>query len=146
MNYKELYLYISSKSCEHLYPDNDSSNFRVRLPTVIRLQGTKPWSVALLDIDLPKPETDYKPVYIVLSSSVCAPTVYHTTLQPVLQRIYFQEIKSGKPLRFEAPRYVPVNIASLEIFDLCIFDDKGQRPSFKSGHLSCTLHLRQDST
>ena len=140
---KELYLYVTSQSSDDIYPNNDPSHFRLSLPQLIKLEGT--WFISLVDIDLPKLKENYKPSYLVISSSACTPSFYENSLRPVLQRFYFGEVRSGRPLRFDPPRYVMVNSESIHSLEFRITDDEGEKPSFKPGKVSCTLHLRKET-
>jgi len=139
----EVSLYLSSRSDLQLYPENTSASFRVRLPDPIKIPESEKWTIALLDLDLPRCESSYKPSFITIHSTLCTSSVLGPARQPVLQRVYYQDIKSGRPFRFETPRYVPLNVAFLEVLDVSLYDEQGQRPTFKTGVLNCTLHLRK---
>jgi len=141
---KELYIYVTSDSSNDLYPGNDPSHFRVNLPQTVKTENPHSWFLGLVDIDLPKLKENYKPDFLVISCSICAPSYVGNSLQPVLQRLYFGEIKSGRSLRFETARYVTVNSESVDLLEFRITDDQGEKPSFKAGKSSCTLHLRKE--
>ena len=136
---KDLYLYISSNTSKDIYPDNRAANFRVRLPQTLYLQGS--WSIALVDIDMPKLSDNYKPQHIIFQSSVCKPCVHKDSLDPIIQRLYYSEIRKGQAVYIAQPRYLLVNNSILEVFDMHITDDLGNKVSFKEGSLECTLHL-----
>jgi hypothetical protein len=143
---KEMYLYLSSDSCKEIYPSNAPDEFRVRLPQALHLSEPDSWSLAILDVHLPRFSTGYKPKFIVFESTVCTPSVYESSLRPILQRLYFHELRRGLPVRILSPRYVTVNTKDLHTFDLYLRDENGSRISFNSGHLSCTLHLVKESS
>jgi len=138
---KELYIYVTSDTSD-IYPDNDQSDFKVVLPQLVKTEGI--WYVGLQDINLPKLKDNYKPDFLVISCSICGPSYYENSLLPVLQRLYFGEIKSGRPLRFDSPRYVTVNSDTIDSLEFHITDDQGEKPSFKAGKSNCTLHLRKE--
>lgn len=138
----EMYLYLSSDSCSDIFPYNSASDFTVKLPKTLSLRGDDcSWSIALIDFDLPKLVADYKPKFITFESRACAPAVYKTDLRPVLQRLYYFQIRRGIPVVIDNPRYVRLNAKSLDVIDLYLLDDQGARVSFTGGALSCTLHL-----
>lgn len=138
---RELYLYLSSNSCKDIYPSNNANAFRVKLPQTLHLYEAEKWSVALLDINLPKLEEGYKPGYITLESSVCKPSVYKNGSRQVLHRLYFSQIRKGSPIMISSPRYVQLNVSHIDTFDMCITDSSGQIEPFKKGTVDCTLHL-----
>lgn len=138
------YLYISSSSHEDLYPTNSPADFKVKLSRGVKAVNFNQWSVALIDIDLPPLRAGYKPSYITILGSFCTPTHYFTSLQPVLQRLYFPQLKKGRPLSIDIPRYVRVNTDGLDVVRLYLQDDQGHPPSFERGELTCTLHLQRD--
>lgn len=139
---KEAYLYLSSHTSKDIYPFNTANDFKAKLPLTLNLNGAVgKWRMALLDIDLPKLEEGYKPNYITLETSLCAPSVYHNSLRPILQRLYYSEIKKGQPITIDSPRYVTINTSNIESFDLYILDQTDQKVSFKTGHVYCSLHL-----
>lgn len=139
----EHFLYLSSDASKDLYRDNNTASFRVKLPSKIILDNPAKWSVALLDVDLPKTDESYKCQYITFQSSLCSPTVHNEKLQPIMERFYYTEIRAGRPIRIDRPRYVPVNMSSIDVIDVDIISDTGAHPSFKPGQANCTLHLRQ---
>lgn len=136
---EELYLHLTSDCNLDIFPENTANAFRVKLPQTLELNGV--WTIALLDVDMPKLVEDYKPKWITLQSTLCAPSVYKTDWKPVLQRFYYYHVKKGSPLVMERPRYVLVNSRNIDFIDLFILDESGEKASFKRGHLSCTLHL-----
>ena len=67
----EFYLTLPSNSSLADYPNNSSNNFKVRLPTPIRLNGAE-WKVALASISVPDPKnllpawfTEDKPLFYI---------------------------------------------------------------------------------
>ena len=51
---EDFYVTLPSNSSLIDYPNNSSNNFKVRLPTPLRLQGD--WKVALASISVPDPQ------------------------------------------------------------------------------------------
>ena len=139
---KEIYLYLSSDTSKDIYPDNHAGSFRVKLPQTLYLGGK--WTIALLDIDLPKISQNPKPHHITLQTSISTPCIYKSGLNSVIQRLYFSEVKRGLPVYITNPRYMPVSINILDTFDMFITDDKGQKVPFEPGSLECTLHLLKE--
>lgn len=135
-------MYISSNTCKDIFPGNNAANFIVKLPQPLYLRGK--WTIALLDVDMPKLSDNYKPQYIILQSSVCTPCIYNECLSPIIQRLYYSEVRKGQPIYVTNPRYLTVNNNILQNFDMYITDDQGNKASFKDGTLECTLHLMKE--
>ena len=141
-----MYLYLSSDSCTDIFPNNSANCFRVKLPQNLHLRTTDKWSIALLDFDPPKFKDDYKPRFITFESSSCVPSAYKSGLRPILQVCYYSEMKRGLPIRIANPRYVRLNTKHFDSFDMYLRDETDKDVSFKSGALTCTLHLvKEDS-
>lgn len=137
-----MYLYLSSDSCTDIFPFNTANDFRVKLPKTLTLNDHQSsWSLALIDLELPKLAGGYKPAFITFESRTCSSAIYKTDLRPVLQRLYYSQIKKRAAVVIDNPRYVSLNTSSLDVIDLYLLDDKGAGVSFLPGPLTCTLHL-----
>lgn len=139
MRENDLYLYLSSDS-SRIFPNNTPDRFMVRLPEVLHLQSGK-WCVALLDIDFPKFEEDYKPAYLTVETNICDSAVQGEIYKPVLHRFYFNEIRRSQPITVGIPRYIPVTALSIAQLEINIIDSSSGRASFRGGITQCTLHL-----
>lgn len=134
-----MFIYGSSK--KNLYKENEPGSFRINLGTILELEGE--WEMALLDIDLPLLEKGYRPLYLTLFSNICSSSILEASQKPVFYRIYRSDFKPRKVLKITTPRYVPLNVNSLQTVNMYMLDEKGQKPSFQSGQVNCTLHLRK---
>lgn len=140
-----MYLYLSSTQSTQFFVNNSPAAFRVKLPKRLKLCSSQRWSIALLDICLPKLKSGYKPLYLTVNSSVVESSVVSMDLMPTLNRIYFQQLKKYRPLLiFEHPRYIPVTTDTMETLDIYLTDSEGNKPSFDEGELLCTLHLTEE--
>ena len=139
-----MYLYISSEQSDNYFTDNTSTRFRVRLPKRLNLDPRGGWHMAVLDLDLPRLQEGYKTAYLTINSRVCEPSFVNTALTPTLNRVYFNDVHRGCPVTFDSPRYVKVTTDVLDVLDIYLTDSKGATPSFKTGTVSCTLHLHQE--
>lgn len=139
-----MYIYISSEQSDNYFQDNTSVAFRIKLPRRLRLSPRGQWSIAVLDIDLPRLSDDYKSNYLFIHCNSCEPSVYNSSLSPILNRLYFYQFSKGKPVTFDTPRYVPLTIDSMDTIDIYLTDSDGNSPSFKPGHVACTLHITQN--
>lgn len=138
-----MHLYITSTTSRDIFPGNNVNKFNLKLPRNLNLTPHGAYSIALLDIDLPRFHADYTAKYITIYSSLCQPCVYKDAQRPVLARLYFSDMKTGKPFHALFPRYVPLNTDSIDCLDLFILDDRDLPPSFKPGQLTCTLDIRK---
>ena len=134
-------IYIYGSSAKDLYEENEPDTFRINLGTTLDLEGK--WEMALMDIDLPRLTTNYKPQYITLYSSVCTSSIIGAAQRPILYRFFKSDLRYTKALNITTPRYVPLNTDSLPVIDIYLLDDKGEKPSFQKGQTTCTLHLRK---
>lgn len=141
---KDAYFYLSSSSGLDINPQNSVSNFRVQLPQTLRLDPSFKWSVAILDIDLPKFDEEYHAKYITIESGICTSSGYKNGLRPVLQRLYFDDVKKGRPINITNPRYVALNKTNIDSVDFLITDNRDNKPPFKQGSVECTLHISRD--
>lgn len=137
------YLYLDSNTSDHLYPNNATDNFRVKLPKVLNFDQYGGYRVALLDIDLPRFVGSYTPEHVTLYCSLCQPSVCNSEYRQVLHRLYMPSIRGGRPLQLETPRYVPVNAGIVESLHFFILDQDDRPPPFRPGHLTCTLHIEK---
>ena len=138
-----MYLYITSEQSSRYFTDNTNTRFRVRLPKKLDLTPKGQWCIALLDIDMPRFEEDYKTSYLTVNSNICEPSYVNTSLIPTLNRIYSVEMSRGRPVYFDNPRYVKITSDFLDVIDIYLTDSKGDSPSFKDGDVICTLHLEK---
>lgn len=139
-----MYLYISSEQSDDYFTDNTSTRFRVRLPKKLNLTPRGQWSIALLDVDMPKCLENYKTTYITINTNICEPSLVNTVLRSTLNRVYFNDVSKGRPVYFDNPRYVKITTDFLDVIDIYLTDSEGNIPSFKQGPVSCTLHLQHD--
>lgn len=136
-------LYITSTTSRDIFPGNNVNKFITKLPRNLNLTPHGTYSIALLDIDLPRFQPDYTAKYITIYSSLCHPCIYNASQRPVLTRLYYSDMKIGKPFHAQYPRYVPLNTDTLDCLDIYMLDDRDLPPSFKPGQLTCTLDIRK---
>ena len=139
---KKMFVYLSSDANTSHYDDNSSTSFRVKLPSIVQLKPLGGWSVALMDIRMPPLADNYKPGHLSVLSSICKPSVVNSTLKPVLQRLFLEDVKDW-PVTIKVPRYVQINCESLKEIDIHLIDSEGNPPSFQPGKLTCTLHIKK---
>ena len=138
-----MFVYVSSDvDSGNYFHGNTPTSFRVKLPGRINFLPQGKWEVALLDIDLPRPLDKYNSIYVCINSSICKPSPFNSSLTPILNRVYFNQISRGAPVYFDNPRYIPLSVDSLDIIDIYLTDSSGANPSFKQGKVNGTLHFR----
>ena len=137
-----MFIYLSSDANTDYFNDNSPSSFRIKLPRNVQLKPLGKWTVALLDIHIPPFAQNYKPHHLSILSSICKPTAVNSTLKPVLQRLYAEDITDW-PVTIKVPRYVTINSDSLDNIDIYLLDNLGNSPSFADGKLTCTLHIKK---
>lgn len=140
-----MYIYLTSTASLEYFPNNSVTSFRVKLPKPLNLKPLGRYSVALLDIDLPKFQQNYAAKHITLFSNMCQHSVSDNTLKPILHRLFFADLRSGRPQILQSPRYVGLNSENLDIIEIYLLDELNQPPSFRPGQLSCTLHIEESA-
>ena len=136
-----MYIYLSSDASEKYFPDNKPFTFRTRLDYPAKLYGE--WEIALVDISLPRFQAEYKPEYVVITSSICNNSFYNNSQSQILDRLYASELRPSGVLRIPRPKYIRINTETAYTIDLHIFDEQGSHPSFRQGVSHCTLHIRK---
>lgn len=135
------YVYISSNASKQYFPANESTHFRMTLAKPLSLYGD--WEVALTEINLPKLAQGYKPEYIAIECSFCIDSFVNGGQDQLLDRFFLSELRPSDVIRLTRPHYVKVNTDLLHTLQLNLYDETHAKPSFQSGNLHCTLHLRR---
>jgi hypothetical protein len=135
-----MYIYLDSGASSDIFPDNTAASFRTRLSRPLNLYG--PHEVAVLDVKFPKLTSGYKTEYIMLKSSICVDSFVDSSQSPVMARFSSAAV-AGRNTQFTTPRYVRLNTQNLHTLDVYLTDARGHRPSFESGDLLCTLHVKK---
>jgi hypothetical protein len=142
-DWNQYYLYLNSNDSRSFYPENDPSDFRIRLPKPLNLKGD--WECALLNISFwPDFHTSEKPKEIYICLEEIANSYAMDNLYPILRRISIPENLITKiNLIYPQVDFVPVTQSVLQSIRLYIMDNKGLTPSFMIKDLYCTLLLRR---
>ena len=138
-----MYIYVDSTACLDYFSDNTATAFRVKLAKPLILLGA--WEVALTAIDIPNFSSAYDTAYVDINSNICEESICNSSLQPMLCRVSKKEIARGKEIRFPRPSYVRLNSEEISVLQVYMTDAGNGKPSFRSGHSYCTLHIRQCS-
>lgn len=134
-------MYIYAESGKGLYTECEPSDFRIDLGKTIELEGK--WEIALLDIDLPTLQRENTTMFLTLYSNVCTESIENGIERPILYRVFKSDFRQGKALTIATPRYVPLSQNSIRTIHIYILDHIRQKPSFRPGRTTCTLHLRK---
>ena len=129
----EHYLYISSNDSNHIYPNNNASDFWIEFPHAISLLGV--WEIAVIEMNFSSPNTDD----FYLLCDACEVSYINNSYRPVLRNIH----SNTSHIIFNHPVYVKVSRDKLERLHFYILRESGLSSSFSSETLKCTLHLRK---
>jgi hypothetical protein len=140
-----MYVYISGEQSANFFQDNTHASFRVKLPKILKPSYGCKLQVALLDIELPKLADSYTTNFITINTDICEPQIVGLSLQPVLNRIYYPDLITSKPIIFDDQRYIDVTTENISSIHIYLLDRHGNYPSFKPGPLTCTLHFKEES-
>ena len=135
-----MHIYIDSTACLDYFSDNSPASFRVKLAKPLTLFGL--WEAALIAIDMPNLQGDYETPYVDINCNICEESICNSKLQPVLCRLSKKEISRGREIRFNRPSYVRLSSEEISVLQVYMTDASQNKPSFRSGHSYCTLHIR----
>ena len=136
-----MYIYLTSSGSKTFFSDNEPSSFRIKLSRPLIFSGL--WEIALTQLTIPTFKTGYSPQYIDIYTSSSSESLLNDTEAQILNRVFLSEIATQQCLRFTRPHYIHLNTGQLNLLDIHLLDDTGTKPSFASGDLYCTLHLRR---
>ena len=96
---KQFYVHLSSRDSKEYFTGNKSSEFTLKLPEILHLNGQ--WEVALCAITLPKTKPHMKKLLV--CSDLCGESIIGEKRLPLLR------VLMGKiPSSFEPLQYIPV--------------------------------------
>jgi hypothetical protein len=137
------YLFISSTDSKDWFPQNNSQNFRIKLPSSLKLDGL--WRCALTEFSYTPifegliPKEIYICCDIVQDSYACNSTL------PLLRKVNVPSQHSSRiQILFPQNFYIPVSQEEIQYINMYIKDENLQNPSFGSEPVTCTLHLWRD--
>jgi hypothetical protein len=100
----------------------------------------------MLDIKTPQVQDGYKGETITVLCDICSVSYHEDDLKPVLHVINRtrRDVSAGNGINHvvTTPRYVNISAGKVEYINVYLIDETGAPPSFKSGSLRCTLHIR----
>jgi hypothetical protein len=143
MGLDRYYLHLSCNDSSEFYPTNDPSDFRVKLPRPLNLDGK--WECGLINISFwPQFGTSENPREIYICSDIVGNSYALDGLYPILKRISAPENHNLKVnINYANVDFIHVNQSTLQSVHIYIFDNKGVTPSFLTKDLYCTLLLRK---
>lgn len=122
------YIHLSSKDSLNLYPDNNTSSFKCRLPKSIYI-GNSQWELALVSIQGPLPA-----MFNVFCDIIRQNIVKDQTL-PILRQVVTKK-------SFEQLQFISVAVPEISVINLYL-TDFDLKPIIRKGTITCTLCLRQ---
>lgn len=137
-----MYIHISSSDSKNFFQTNKSDSFRVILPKALRLGDASRYEIALISIYTPSLKEECKPQYLTVNiGNVCEPSIIGECLRPLLRRVFPSAL--GTPKEFTSPHYVTLTSPHISLIEIYLLDENGVAPSFNSGPLHVTLHVRE---
>lgn len=129
---------LKSTDSKAYYPQNQTWNFRVRLPRSLPLKGY--WTVELTEISILRVESTKFQNEIYVYCSLCDDSIVGDQLLPLLRRVYIE--KTGNAI-FLRPYRIPLRFNDLRDVHVYIKDSQGRDASFLAEELTVTLVLRR---
>ena len=129
-------LFLSSTDSLNYFPHNHACDFQVELSDSLHLRGN--WTCALAQISFNEKIIED----LVILCDMCDESYIRDRRMPVLRVIPSQ---GPKQFIFESPFRLRVSRDELKRFRVYIRTLNFEIPSFVSGSVKCTLHLRCES-
>ena len=123
-----IYLHLSSNDSLSSYPNNNCWDFTVDLKTCLILPGK--WECALTEIDFTNDN-----LTLIVFCDLCSQSFVMDNYLPVLRVVTHSQI-------FEKPYFVKISRQNITHLRVYIRTYNGEKPSFHSNTLRCTLLLR----
>jgi hypothetical protein len=137
------YIYLSSRDCKYIYPNNTGNNFTINLPQTLRLRGQ--WSFSLFDLCIASPGGNSKGEHLILSCNIATSSIIGDKYCRILRKFTLNN-KSHCHRTFTQQQYVTVdNTSDINVINITILDPKTLSPTtVPIEKVSCTLHLKRD--
>lgn len=128
------YMYVTSNSCDWLYPSNKGNEFTIELPKQVHLPGN--WEVAISEL---KVVGDLKGKdFFVKSDLVRSDPLYQDS---ILRRVWLKNKSRGFQTTYAIPFYVPLNHREIKRFTVSLETTSSSSVPVNSCEL--TLHFRK---
>jgi len=137
------YITLRSTDSVEYYPANKAWSFKVHLNEPLHLE--QKWRVALTEITFENwqsaKKSDCHDIYIY--TDMCeARHLVGETKEPLLRRLCLRGNKKKKTFEFTNQYYFPIRIQDTDTVHVYIKDMRGNDPSFITGPVIVTLHLK----
>ena len=138
-NKEELYIYLSSKDCELIFPENKAWDFTIRLPRTLHLDGK--WLCALMQVEFQVGKAKTSKEHLYICCGLSEESFIRGTQLPVLNEVTINAKPNLQTRDFKNPRYIQLSRGTVEEIRVFIKNEDLQKPSLLTGCLKCTLHL-----
>jgi hypothetical protein len=137
------YLHVNCNDSSEFYPTNDPSDFRIKLPRPLTLEGE--WECGLINLSFwPQFATSEKPKEIYICTDLIGNSYAMDGLHPILKRISVPEnVITKVNINYAHVDFITLNQSILQTVQLYIMDNTGVAPSFLTKDLYCSLLLRK---
>jgi hypothetical protein len=130
------YFYLSSNDSKDKHPENSPDDFTIELPRSLTLNGD--WEFCLKELTSP-PASEI----LYICSDLCVESFACNTSYPILRVVSGGVSKNKRTLTFDDPYYVRVKTDRLGHLRIFIRGADLKPIHFKSGIVTCTLHLKR---
>ena len=137
---QDLFMTVSNRHCQSLYPNNSPGHFKICLDEYIDLSDYYT-TCALLDISLTT--DDIKQVRnIYICSNVAAEQYLGNKLEPLMRYTVVARNRYQME-KFAHPYYIPLKPIRCNYLEIYIKDEDGDIVSFLKNTTTCTLHFKK---
>ena len=137
----DLFMTVSNKHCRQLYPDNNSSHYKIHLDEYTDFSDNYS-TCALVDIAFTTRDVDLESRNIYVTLNVVAEQVVGTRKESLLRYTTVRRNRAQME-KFSYPYYIPLKPMRGNYLEIYIKDDLGHPVSFLKSTTTCTLHFRQ---
>ena len=134
-----LRMVLSSDDGKEFFPNNSSYNFFVKLNRTLQFDGY--WVVGLTEISIS--EQSKKDEIIYVYSDICQNSFVGSSEQPLLRRVFYEDINDNRNIIYTNPYYIPVQLKDVQQIHIYIKDENGNDASFLKKKVTVSLHFKK---
>ena len=131
---RELFFFLDSRDSTEYFPFNTASNFTVKLPSYVMLEGS--WTIGLVDIKIPTIDESAEVEYLDVFCDITNESVASERKLPILRRV---KKNANDWISFNPILYFPLKMREFDRMRIYIKSDKNGTLSFDSQPMVCTF-------
>ncbi len=133
---------VTSFDSKKYFPDNRTSNFRVKLNKPLRFE-TDQWLVGLSEFYMKSDTIQSEPQLLQVMSNVCTTSYVGEEQKSILRQVPMPATVGDIRIGFHPSFYLKVSHNYLDTLHIYITDEHGKEVSLGNAITSCTLHFEK---